>query len=76
MQLKKDTILSYIEEKLIDSYNSNKGFTTQEISVALNMQRTNVSAILNNLVKENKLVKTKGKPVRYFCQVIIKMLIM
>ena len=42
MQLKKDTILSYIEEKLIDSYNSNKGFTTQEISVALNMQRTNV----------------------------------
>ena len=30
------------------------------------MQRTNVSAILNNLVKENKLVKTKGKPVRYF----------
>ena len=66
MQLKKDTILSYIEEKLIDSYNSNKGFTTQEISVALNMQRTNVSAILNNLVKENKLVKTKGKPVRYF----------
>lgn len=66
MQLKKDTILSYIEEKLIDSYNSNKGFTTQEISVALNVQRTNVSAILNNLVKENKLVKTKGKPVRYF----------
>ena len=31
MQLKKDTILSYIEEKLIDSYNSNKGFTTQVV---------------------------------------------
>lgn len=66
MRLKKDTVLSYIEENLMDSYNANKGFTTIDISLALNMQRTNVSAILNNLVKENKLVKSKGKPVRYF----------
>ncbi|WP_305152025.1 PRD domain-containing protein [uncultured Dubosiella sp.] len=40
-------------------------FTTQELSEALHMQRTNLSKILNELVKENKVIKTSGRPVYY-----------
>ena len=47
----------------------NKGYeigcTTNYIADKLDMQRANVSSILNKLYKEEKIVKTKGKPVIY-----------
>ena len=42
-----------------------KGISTSDIANLLSMQRTNVSAILNELVKENKLTKTLTRPVLY-----------
>ena len=42
------------------------GVTTQYIAQALDIQRTNVSSILNNLVIEGLADKTKGRPVRYY----------
>lgn len=41
------------------------GCTTEYIAKKLNMQRTYVSAILNNLHKEDRIIKIKNKPVIY-----------
>ncbi|WP_326512708.1 sigma 54-interacting transcriptional regulator [Clostridium intestinale] len=50
----------------------NKGYeigcTTNYIADKLDMQRANVSSILNKLYKEEKIVKTKGKPVIYLVE--------
>ncbi len=40
-------------------------YTTQELSEALTMQRTNLSRILNELVKEKLVRITNGRPVYY-----------
>lgn len=45
--------------------NNPRGCTTQEIAAALSMQRSNVSAALNELYAEGKIFKIKGKPVLY-----------
>ena len=39
--------------------------TTQYLSEKLDMQRTNLSSILNQLVKEGKVTKTTTRPVLY-----------
>ena len=44
------------------------GCTTNYIADKLDMQRANVSSILNKLYKEEKIVKTKGKPVIYLVE--------
>lgn len=61
---KKDLVLSYMQRKasVIDE---DKFFTTQELVEHFHMQRTNLSAILNELVKDNKLEKIDGRPVLY-----------
>lgn len=40
-------------------------FTTQQLSEALQMQRSNLSKLLNELAKENRVKKTNGRPVYY-----------
>lgn len=42
-----------------------QGATTQLIATALGIQRSNVSALLNELVKEGTVQKTVGRPVLY-----------
>ena len=44
---------------------SDAGVTTQEISERLNIQRTNASKDLNQLVREGRLKKLSGRPVKY-----------
>lgn len=41
------------------------GCSTQYLSEQLEMQRSNISAILNQLVKENRVEKMQGRPVLY-----------
>lgn len=41
-------------------------FTTQELSEALSMHRSNVSAFLNEYVKENRLGKVNSRPVKFY----------
>lgn len=65
MKSKKEIILSYMEEVVSKRGDSFKGFTTKDLSEQLQMQRTNVSAILNELVKDNKVSKNSGRPVLY-----------
>lgn len=43
-----------------------QGVTTKMVADSLQIQRSNVSKDLNQLVREGKLGKTEGRPVRYF----------
>lgn len=65
MKQKKDIILSYMEDVVGKRGDSFKGFTTEDLSKQLQMQRTNVSALLNELVRERKVLKHLGRPVYY-----------
>lgn len=47
------------------SGDQNKGVTTQYISNRLDLQRTNISSILNNLVRDGLVEKRDGRPVLY-----------
>ena len=59
---RRDTIFEYVKQNAsIES----EGYTTTEISEALGIIRNNVSKELNVLVREGKLQKIDGRPVRY-----------
>lgn len=57
-----DFILSYFNEQV---NNEVQGISTSLLSDKLHMQRTNVSAMLNLLVKEKRVEKLNGRPVLY-----------
>lgn len=64
MKSNKDKIYEFI--KLSTSGEGTEGVSTVYIAEALSLQRTNVSSVLNQLVKEEKVDKTNGRPVKYF----------
>lgn len=57
-------ILAYIEENTWWQPQF-KGLTTQEVALALNLQRSNASRDLNALVRAGKIQKVAGRPVNY-----------
>lgn len=64
----KEEILKYIEEKCKRQHEKGEktiGCDTNEIAERLNIKRTNVSKILNELYQEGLIIKIKGKPVLY-----------
>lgn len=65
MKLSREIVLEYMQEQ---AKKDPKGvrFTTQELSAVFGMQRSNLSKLLNELVKENRIKKTSGRPVYYF----------
>lgn len=66
MKLKKEQVLEFIKEYSSDlTHDEFPKITTRFLSEKLNMQRTNLSSILNQLVNEGKLVKYNGRPVLY-----------
>lgn len=66
MKSNKDIVLEYMQQNSTSVLNNDiRKFTTQELSEELTIQRTNLSTILNALVKENKVEKLQGKPVYY-----------
>lgn len=58
----KEAVLEFIKEQIKCG---KKGVSAKGISEKLNMQRSNASAILNDLYKGGTLLKVKGKPVLY-----------
>ena len=65
---KKYEVLFYIDKlstKKDQNDPSKMVFSTKELASHLNIQRSNLSAILNELVRENKLEKIAGRPVLY-----------
>ena len=65
MRKVKDIIYDYIQKNMYADKQFANGFETKAITEELGMQRSNVSNILNELVKENKLIKTSSRPVLY-----------
>lgn len=66
MKLKKEKVLEFIQMYSSDmNCDELPKITTRFLSEKLDMQRTNLSSILNQLVKEGKLVKYSGRPVLY-----------
>lgn len=63
MKSNKEKVYDFI--KLHDDGEYNGGVSTVYIAEALELQRTNVSSILNQLVLEGKITKTNGRPVLY-----------
>lgn len=60
-----DYIVDYSKEFKTLEYDTPK-FDTRFLSEKLNMQRTNIFSVLNQLVEEGKLSKTKGRPVMFY----------
>ena len=65
MKTMKDIVFEFIQREMLSNGTSKEGVTTKEIAEALNLQRSNVSTLLNDLVKEEKLEKTASRPVLY-----------
>ena len=65
MKTVKTTIYEYIQKEIYSDSQNQEGLQTKDIAAALNLHRPNVSATLNELVKEGKLVKTNTRPVYY-----------
>lgn len=65
-----ELILEFITETCKRQKNKGHeiGCTTNYIAEKLDMQRANVSSVLNKLYREEKIVKTKGKPVIYMVE--------
>ncbi len=62
----------YVKEKTAHLTKAiyDQGVTTQEIAEVLGIQQTNSSKDLNQLVREGKLIKTDGRPVRFIYQTL------
>ena len=65
MKSNKEKLFYYMQEASSKENQNFKGFTTQELAITLNMQRSNLSALLNEFVKEGKVIKINGRPVYY-----------
>ena len=63
MKVAKTLVLEYLEQEFLK--NNKQGLETKVIAAALGMQRSNVSTILNQLVKEGIFVKGNTRPVQY-----------
>lgn len=64
MKSNKEIVFDFMQ-KGAASQKEHPGYMTQDLSEQLHMQRPNVSAILNTLVKEHRIEKLSGRPVYY-----------
>lgn len=71
-----DKVYNYINENTakltLKDLKGKVGFSASEISEELDILRNNVSMELNVLLKQNKIIKIKGRPVLYLDRVIIE----
>jgi transcriptional regulatory protein LevR/transcriptional regulator with AAA-type ATPase domain len=61
----KETVYEFIQQEIYGKDENRNGLETKTIAESLSLHRSNVSALLNELVKEGKLVKTTTRPVFY-----------
>lgn len=64
-----DRVYQYVKKKTKDlttkEIEQGYGVTTKDVSEKLGVQRSNISKDLNRLVREGKLAKSEGRPVKY-----------
>lgn len=61
----KETVYEFIQQEIYSNNENKNGLETKTIAEALDLHRSNVSALLNELVKEGRLSKTTTRPVYY-----------
>ncbi|MGG7059024.1 PRD domain-containing protein [Clostridium tertium] len=61
----KETVYEFIQQEIYSKSESKIGLQTKTIAESLGLHRSNVSTILNELVKEGRLIKTTTRPVYY-----------
>ena len=67
----KENSAKYTKEQL----KGQVGFDAQEIAAELNILRNNVSKELNELHRQDKIIKFAGRPVRYFDKAVLEKLL-
>lgn len=65
MKTTKEIVFECIQKMIYTDSEKSSGVETKVIAEKINMQRSNVSTLLNELVKEGKLDKTNTRPVLY-----------
>ena len=61
----KETVYEFIQQEIYSKSENKIGLQTKTIAESLGLHRSNVSTILNELVKEGRLIKTTTRPVYY-----------
>jgi transcriptional regulatory protein LevR/transcriptional regulator with AAA-type ATPase domain len=61
----KEIVYEFIQQEIYSKSENKNGLETKMIAEALGLHRSNVSSLLNELVKEGKLIKTTTRPVYY-----------
>lgn len=67
MATNKEKVYKFVQKKFLadQTQGTDQGVQTSEVAKYLDIKRPNVSALLNQLVKEGTLTKTTTRPVRY-----------
>ena len=68
-------MVEHSKEFLLKDIKSGRGFSAEEIAKGLSMMRNNVSLELNNLLREDKIIKIKGRPVLFLDREIAERLL-
>lgn len=66
MKTTKDHVFEYVQKEIFSNADHKEGVPTTAVAAALQLQRSNASTLLNELVKEGKLEKRNGRPVLYY----------
>ena len=65
MKTVKDAVYGFVQERVIGDSQYRDGVQTSEVAESLGLRRCNVSSLLNELVRDGKLLKTQTRPVLY-----------
>ena len=68
-------MVEHSSEFLLADIRSGRGFSAEEIAKGLSMMRNNVSLELNNLLRADKIIKIKGRPVLFLDKEIAERLL-
>jgi len=68
-------MVEHSSEFLLADIRSGRGFSAEEIAKGLSMMRNNVSLELNNLLRADKIIKIKGRPVLFLDKEIAEKLL-
>ncbi|MDU5109433.1 MAG: PRD domain-containing protein [Clostridium sp.] len=61
----KETVYEFMQQEIYSKSENKTGLQTKTIAESLGLHRSNASTILNELVKEGRLIKTTTRPVYY-----------
>lgn len=66
MKTTKESVFEFVQKQLMTNMDFKDGISTKVIAEYFQLQRSNVSTLLNELVKDNRLEKTNTRPVLYY----------